>query len=42
MGVRKLSRTAGTRKEMSAEEWEQILNSIEGFGTKPLSSIAIQ
>jgi hypothetical protein len=42
MGVRKLSRTAGTRKEMSAEEWKQILNSMETFGMKPLSSDQLQ
>ena len=42
MGVRKLSRTAGTRKEMSVEEWDQILNSIETFGRKPLSSDQLQ
>ena len=42
MGVRKLSRTAGTRKEMSAEEWEQILNSMETFGMKSLSSDQLQ
>lgn len=42
MDVRKLSRTAGTQKEMSAEEWEQILNSMEAFGKKPLSSDQLQ
>lgn len=42
MSIRKLSRTAGTRKEMSAEEWEQILNSVETFGMKPLSSDQLQ
>ena len=42
MGIRKLSRTAGTRKEMSAEEWKQILNSMETFGMKPLSSDQLQ
>ena len=42
MSIRKLSRTAGTRKEMSAEEWKQILNSMETFGMKPLSSDQLQ
>ena len=42
MSIRKLSRTAGTRKEMSAEEWKQILNSMEAFDKKPLSSDQLQ